>query len=291
MVRTRKHTAMKSISELLHEGTSDLVARSSTPQLDAEVLLSFVLEQTREHLRAYPEALVAPVVVARFRGLVERRKGHEPIAYLIGEQEFWSLPFFVSPAVLIPRPETELLVELALHRMQDEWSIADLGTGSGCIAVSLAVESKRRGMHVSIIATDRSAEALAIAQRNAARHDVSDRIEFAQGSWWDGVGGSTFHLVVSNPPYIATGDPNVSPSIAFEPSGALYAPDAGLDDLRQIVGGASPFLRPGGTLLCEIGSNQGTFVEALDSAGLRFVGLHRDLAGHDRVAEWGPRRA
>ena len=220
--------------------------------------------------------------IRRFHELVERRLAGEPVAYLTGRRGFWSLDLAVTPETLIPRPETELLVELALERVPEETSarLLDMGTGSGAIALALARE--RPGAEVT--ATDRSAGALEVASRNALGHDIAN-VRFVQGDWYQPVAGARFDLIASNPPYIADGDAHLARGdLRFEPAGALSSGRDGLDALRVIAGGAAAHLQPGGWLLVEHGLEQGAAVRALFvAAGLESVETARDLEDRERV--------
>jgi release factor glutamine methyltransferase len=227
----------------------------------------------------------------RFAALVERRLRREPVAYLIGEQEFWSLSFAVTPDVLIPRPETELIVStsLALWRAallrgqapqkRRPPTLLDIGTGSGCIAVALARELP----DVTATAIDVSPAALVVTRANAERHGVADRITFVAGDLYDALpAAATFDLIVSNPPYLAPGDP-ASPELAFEPQSALLAGDDGLAVIRRLIAGAPPRLRAGGVLLVEIGQGQADAVVALAAAAGLTARVEPDLAGIPRL--------
>lgn len=249
-------------------------------RLDAELLLAHALGIDRTRLFARLREAVPAGAAEAFAALLERRLRREPLAYLTGEQEFWSLRFAVTPAVLIPRPETELLVELAQRLQPAPRQVLDVGTGSGCIAVALARELPR----AQLTAVDLSAEALAVARRNAAAHGVAPRIEFAAGDVYAGLPpAAAFDLIVSNPPYLAPGDA-ASPEIDFEPRTALYAGDDGLDVVRRLLADAGARLRPGGHILIEIGQGQADAVLALAAgAGLRDATVAPDLAGIARV--------
>jgi release factor glutamine methyltransferase len=231
-----------------------------------------------------PETPLPPAAEACIDGWAERRADGEPVAYILGEQAFWDLDFAVSPAVLIPRPETELLVEQALAAAAaflPPASILDLGTGSGAVAVTLAVEFQRRGVEAHITATDVSPEALAVARVNAERHGAA--IELRQGDWFRAVRGR-FHVIVANPPYVAAGDPHLE-ALRHEPLGALTAGTDGFDAIRTLIGSAPTHLYPGGRLLLEHGFDQGSRVRALlRRAGFRAVATLPDLAGIERVS-------
>lgn len=258
-----------------------LLAASALPALESRVLLAHQLDVAREQLIAHPDRRVSATDAAAFERLVERRRGGEPIAYLLGEKEFFGHLFAVSPAVLVPRPETELLVELALRRIDARATarILDLGTGSGCIAISLAVQRP----DVEVVATDASAAALQIARLNAARHQVHN-VRFQLGNWFAALPEpSHFDLIVGNPPYVATGDPHLD-DLRHEPSLALLSGENGLTDLRTIIGGAPLHLRPGGWLLLEHGFQHGPAVRAM-LAGPQWsdVETHADAAAIERV--------
>lgn len=273
-----------SVATLLADGARTLTGNADNAPLEAQLLLSHVLAVPRAQLHSHPETIAAAAQAADYRRLLERRAAGEPLAYLTGRREFWSLELAVTPAVLIPRPETELLVERALALgPAGAASAADLGTGSGAIALALARERPRW----RIVATDVSAPALAVARANAAALGAS-AIEFLAGSWFEPLVGARFDLLVSNPPYVAADDPALaSPAIAFEPPLALTPPGGdALGALRLLAHGAAPHLLPGGWLLLEHGAGQGPQVRAeLVAAGFAHVRSHPDLAGHERISE------
>jgi release factor glutamine methyltransferase len=273
---------MTSIKTLLQQATARLADHESAV-LDAEVLLAHVLEKDRSHLRAWPEKELTAAQTEAFEALVARRAAGEPVAHLTGLREFWSLALTITPDTLIPRPETELLVEQALERLPPGHAlrVADLGTGSGAIA--LAVASERPACHV--VATDRSAAALAVARENTADLGLHN-VVFAEGDWCAALGKARFHLVVSNPPYVRTGDPHLTQGdVRFEPMTALAAGTDGLDDVRAIITCAAKHLEPGGWLLLEHGWDQGDAVRALlQAAGYADAQTCQDTAGRDRVS-------
>lgn len=262
--------------------------RAGVARLDAEVLLAALLGTGRAQLSAFPERTIAPLVAAMFDAGVQRRAAGEPLAYITGVREFWSLPLVATPEVLVPRPETELLVERCLAALGSGASrrVADLGTGSGAIALALARE--RPGWQ--LVATDASAAALEIAAINRQRLEIGN-VELRIGSWCMPLHGERFDAIVSNPPYVAPGDPALA-HLAFEPLTALVAQDGGYADLLQIITQAREHLLPGGALLLEHGATQAARLRtALVAAGYDRVACHRDLAGHDRVTEaWWPER-
>lgn len=258
-------------------------ARCRIDGIDAECLLAHAIGRDRSWLYAHADDDVAAESVLAFTALCARRNQGEPVAYLIGRQGFWTLDLAVSPATLVPRPETELLVELALARIAMDapaW-LADLGTGSGAIALALASERPR----ARVVATDASAEALAVARGNAGAHRIGN-IEFRQGDWLAPLDGQRFDVIASNPPYLALGDPHLERGdLRFEPSLALASGGDGLDAIRTIIAGAPAHLRPGGWLLLEHGWEQGTPVRALlRAAGFSQVASMRDLEARERVS-------
>lgn len=253
-----------------------------SPRADAEVLLAHVLGRDRTWLFAHAGDPCDAQAAARFQALLARRAAGEPVAYLTGRRGFWSLDLDVGPGVLVPRPETELLVEFALrHLARDSPArVLDLGTGSGAIA--LAVASERPAAQVE--AVDASQHALAIASANARRLGLP-RVAFHHGDWYAPLGGRRFDLVLANPPYIADADPHLREGdLRFEPRGALASGADGLDAIRRIAAGAPTHLAAGGRIAIEHGFAQGAAVrDLLAGAGLREVESTRDLAGHERI--------
>ncbi|CAG2085518.1 peptide chain release factor N(5)-glutamine methyltransferase [Xanthomonas euroxanthea] len=249
---------------------------------DAEPLLLHALGRDRAWLFAHGRDPVDPSVARAFEALVQRRQGGEPVAYLTGSRGFWTLELAVSTATLIPRADTELLVELALERLDGlpGRRVADLGTGSGAIALAIASERPQ----AQVIATDASAAALAVAQRNAHSHRLRN-VDCRQGSWFAPLAGERFDLVASNPPYIAAQDPHLRQGdLRYEPASALASGPDGLDDIRLIVADAPAHLLPGGWLLLEHGWDQGAAVaELLRARGFDAVATHQDLEQRDRV--------
>ena len=282
-------TTNPTMAALLAEGTQRLrgsaagVEAGASPALDAELLLAHVVQIPRARLKSHPETVVDPQRVRRYLDLLERRAAGEPLAYLTGWRDFWSLRLKVSPAVLVPRPETELLVERALAlREAPEARVADLGTGCGAIALALASERPRWQM----IATDVSAAALEVARANAAALGLG-RITFRHGSWFEPLAGERCDLLLSNPPYIAADDPLLSGCVlAHEPRLALTPGADALSCLRVIARAAPGHLAAGGWLLLEHGADQAAQVRReLVAAGFGSVRSHRDLAGYERMTE------
>lgn len=265
--------------------TPDTLLRSATLRIDrtdAEWLLLHVLQRPRGWLYAHRDDPLPEDAAHRFDALVERRARGEPVAYLTGRRGFWSLDLEVGPAVLIPRPETELLVELALQRIAPERSarIVDLGTGSGAIALAIARERPR----AQVVAVDVSIDALAVAQRNARRLGLAN-VAFRHGDWLAPLAGERFDLIAGNPPYIAEHDPHLAEGdLRFEPPLALASGADGLDAIRRIVRDAPAHLHAGGWLLLEHGLEQGAAVRTLlQGAGFVDVATHRDLEQRDRI--------
>lgn len=254
----------------------------STPRLDAELLIAFALEARRIDLYVRSEDLLTPEQLARIREVVRRRQDGESVAYITGEKEFWGLPFFVTPQVLVPRPDTETLVEAALERIPKDaaWRVLDVGTGSGAIAVALAKSRPQS----QVWATDLSEGALAVARKNAERNGVS--IAFAQGHLLDAVAHEPpFDLIASNLPYIPAGDiAGLAAEVRGEPHTALDGGPDGLDLIRHLVRAAPGQLAAGGWLLLELGQGQAQAVQRLCvDAGLRDSVILKDLAGVARV--------
>lgn len=251
--------------------------------LDAQLLLAHVLGVTRTRALTHLEQVPNATEAQRYAALIERRAAGEPLAYILGIKEFWSVVLKVGPEVLVPRPETELLVERALALRADPTGrVADLGTGSGAIAIALALERPRW----QVVATDVSAAALARARDNAAALNLS-RIEYLEGHWFLPLRGRSFNLIVSNPPYVAESDPAMQdPALRHEPRIALTPGADAYSCLREIIRAAPEYLERDGWLLLEHGADQAAEVtRELVGRGFRSVRSHRDLAGHERVTE------
>ncbi|MFZ3323036.1 MAG: peptide chain release factor N(5)-glutamine methyltransferase [Usitatibacter sp.] len=256
---------------------------ASMDRIDAQVIMSHVLGVNRAWIAANPMRILTESEDAQIETLAAQRAMGRPVAYLLGRREFYGYEFAVGPDVLIPRPETETLVQAALARLAPRDTCLDLGTGSGAVAVTIA----RQRPEARVVATDASAEALALAQRNAQTHECADRIEFLQGSWYEPVGPRRFDVIVANPPYVAAGDPHLSRGdLRFEPRHALTDGSAdGLGSIRAIVSGASEHLKPRGWLLLEHGYDQAAAVAGLlEASGFRDLVSVPDLAGIPRVA-------
>lgn len=270
------------IGEALADGAARI--GGETARLDAECLLAHSLNQPRSHLITWPDQTIDAQQRGDYEHLLARRVAGEPVAYLLGNQPFWSLDLTVSPDVLIPRPETELLVEIALSLLPANANIADLGTGSGAIALALASERP----DCRITATDHCNAALAVARNNARANDAE--VECLQSSWFDNLSNRRFHMIVTNPPYVAEHDPHLS-ALRFEPQAALVSGADGLDAIREIITNATTHLHDQGHLLIEHGHDQGDAVRSLIAErGFSNVTTRQDLAGIDRVSfgQWQP---
>lgn len=255
---------------------------SPSPRLDAELLLAAALGKPRSFLHTWPERVVSGEAAERYASYLERRRQGEPVAYILGHQGFWSLDLEVAPHTLIPRPDTELLVETALALVTlPQARVLDLGTGTGAIALALACE--RLGWQVTGV--DRISEAVALAERNRERLGLGNAA-FRESHWFSALGAECYDLIVSNPPYIAAQDPHLAQGdVRFEPSSALVAGADGLDDIRLIVSQAPAHLNAGGWLLLEHGYDQAAAVrELLACEGFEAVESRRDLGGHERIS-------
>lgn len=268
------------IHDLLKNAEAKLAATSDSARLDAEVLLAHAIGKPRAFVFSHRDDEIAENDETAFRALLDRRIAGEPIAYLLGEREFWSLPLRVTADTLIPRPDTERLVEVALKVIDtnDASRIADLGTGTGAIAIAIAKE--RPGCHVT--ATDVHPATLAVAKDNARALDV-DNVAFVLSDWTAAIGDLQFDLVVSNPPYVAAGDAALA-DLRYEPRRALESGADGLDDLRRIVQEVRHIVALGGSLLLEHGADQADAVQALlATSGWMNIRTWNDYAGHARV--------
>lgn len=272
----------ETIAAALDEAIAQLGDTSATARLDAELLLAACLEQPRSFLLSHGGEALSPATRARFLQSVERRQRGEPVAYIVGRREFWSLELEVTPHVLVPRPETELLVEFALEVLPADGhaKVLDLGTGSGAIALAIAHDRPA----ARVIATDASEPAITLACSNAERLGLAN-VSFLVGPWYEPVGAMHFDLIVCNPPYIAADDAALrSPELAAEPRDALVPGPSGLEAIERIAARACEHLRPSGWLAVEHGATQARAVAALlSAAGLSTIRSLKDLAGHDRV--------
>jgi release factor glutamine methyltransferase len=276
---TDPSTSGDTVAKALAQAVARGVAR-----LDAQLLLGECLGRSRAWLLGHDDALLAPAQQAAFDGWTARRAAGEPYAYIVGHREFHGLDLRVSPAVLVPRPDTETLVDWAIELLRGDLArlpapqVLDLGTGSGAIALAV----KHAAPRAAVTALDASADALAVAIDNGRRLGLP--ITWLLSHWWQAVPPGPVHLALSNPPYVAEGDPHLT-DLRHEPLQALVAPGHGLGDLQQVIGGARTRVSPGGWLLLEHGHDQGAAVrERLEAAGFEAVATRRDLAGVERCS-------
>jgi release factor glutamine methyltransferase len=269
-----------SLRELLKDVAGRLVTVSESPTLDAEILLGRAIDMPRSYFFSHPEDVPDDAAVERFEKTVARRLGGEPMAYITGSKEFWSLDLMVTPATLVPRPETEILVELALREIPRKaaWKVLDLGTGSGAIAVAVA---KERPL-CDITATDTSPEALRVAEQNVRSHDLGN-VEFLEGDWTEPVQDRQFDLIVSNPPYVEAGDPDLQ-RLASEPQMALVSGEDGFDAILVLARDCAAILKDGGALIIEHGCDQESGIASiLSRQGWLSIECHKDYAGLPRI--------
>ncbi|MDH5778380.1 MAG: peptide chain release factor N(5)-glutamine methyltransferase [Gammaproteobacteria bacterium] len=270
------------IQQAIQTATAKLKDSSDTPKLDAEVLLAHLLKKNRVHFLTWPEEPLSQITERFFFDLVERRAEGEPVAYITGMQEFWSLKLKVTTDTLIPRPETEVVVEQTLVLIPDDTAcdIADLGTGSGAIALAIASECPQ----CNVFGIDQSKSAIRVAETNARQLDLSN-VSFSQGNWLEGVDAHSFDIIVANPPYVALNDPHLQQGdVRFEPQTALVSGDDGLDDIRNIIPQAKKCLKRKGWLVLEHGYDQQPQIMALlDAAGFRELHGLTDYAKQPRV--------
>ena len=275
---------LSSIKNILQKASYILSPYSDTARLDSEVLLAFILEENRTFLHTWPEQILSESQQQKFNTLIQRRKAGEPVAYIIGTQEFWSLNLKVSPDTLIPRPETELLVEQALQQIPKDsnWIILDAGTGSGAIALAIASERPA----CQLVATDISLANLCLAQSNAIINNINN-ITFIAANWLKPfIADFQFDMVVSNPPYIVENDPHLQQGdVRFEPLRALTAGKNGLDDIKVIIQQAYTHIRPGGWLLIEHGYHQADdVIKLMKQQTYVSIEYLRDYGGQPRLS-------
>ena len=273
-------TCASSVGTLLDWARTRLASGSGSPGLDAELLLAFALDHPRSALFGFPERGVSAAETARYRRLIERREAGVPVAYLTGGREFYSLPLTVSSATLVPRPETELLVDKVLERLPADERAVVLDAGSGGGAVALAIKHHRPCCRM--VAVECSAPALEVAVSNGVRLGL--HVEWIRSDWFGALGDDRFDFIAANPPYVESGEEAlVSGDLRHEPRVALDGGEDGLESLRAIIDDAPRVLATGGTLMLEHGNDQARSVRSLLDRGFRGIETHRDLAGHDRV--------
>ncbi len=268
------------LDAVITDAVERLAPDSDSARLDAEILLCQTINMPRSYLFAHPEDVLDALTRDRFERLLKRRLDGEPMSYITGTREFWSRELLVSPATLVPRPETELLVELALAEIprEAEWQILDLGTGSGAIAVSIAAER----LMCTITATDASADALAVAAENVRQADLANVI-CLKGYWTAPVTGRLFNLIVANPPYVRSDDAALQ-DLRYEPLAALASGEDGLNDIRILATNCTALLAEDGWLMLEHGADQQIAVaDILEAANWVDIACHNDLAGKPRV--------
>ncbi|MCK5870929.1 protein-(glutamine-N5) methyltransferase, release factor-specific [Methylococcaceae bacterium CS1] len=274
---------MNDIQSVLTSSASTLMGTSDSADLDVEVLLCHVLKKNRSYLRTWPERELNKTQLDQFNRLLEQRQQGQPIAYITGNREFWSRDFYVDSNVLIPRPDTETLIELCLELIQHKPNarLVDLGTGSGIIAITLAAEFPQ----LDVTAVDNSATALKIAQKNAQLNQTTD-IHFLQSNWFDQLADESFDFIVSNPPYIAPDDPHLDQGdVYFEPESALIAEQQGLADIMHISKHSQHYLNKGGYLILEHGYNQKQSVhDILQQHQYQNIHCLHDLSGQPRIS-------
>lgn len=281
-MKSNQNSTSVSIAKLLENATQQLNNNSSSAVLDAELLLAHCLQKNRSYLLAWNDSIPSVEQQKHFQQLITKRQQGIPVAYLVGKKAFWSLELAVSPAVLIPRPETEHLVEVALDKIAhiNQPTILDLGTGSGAIALALATERP----DARIIASDTSTAALAIAQRNKDHYQLNN-VTLLHSDWFSTIPAQHFDLIVSNPPYIENNDPHLQGDIQYEPQQALTSGTDGLAAIRTIISHANTYLKPNAYLILEHGYNQGSHVRAiLTKASFKRVVSIKDYAQLERLS-------
>ena len=251
------------IKDVLGDAINILSEISDSPELDAELLLAFCLDKNRTYLHTWPEIKINKEQYDQYRQLILKRSTDYPVAYLLGSQSFWTLELLVTPDVLIPRPETELLVETALEKLVSikNPKILDLGTGSGAIALAIAHERP----DAKIFASDNSASALEVAKKNTEKYKFGNQVNLISSQWFTEIKEKDFDLIVSNPPYISEDDPHLKETIRYEPITALVAKNNGMDDIKKIISNSKNFLNRQGWLIIEHGYNQGEQTQSIFS--------------------------
>jgi release factor glutamine methyltransferase len=270
------------IQQALQQASKQLAETSPSAMLDAQALLTHVLRCNTAHLAAWPEKVLSDAQLADFQKLVEKRRKGVPVAHLTGSREFWSLDFSVDNSTLIPRPESETLVEYLLDNFgnRENLKLLDMGTGTGAIAISIATE--KPGW--AIVASDISEQALELARQNCRQHDTNN-VTLIHSDWFQNIDAENFDIIISNPPYIASDDPHLSQGdVRFEPHSALSSGVTGMDDIEHICCQAKKYLRQNGWLIVEHGYNQKQLVaECFAKNGFSAIEQKQDLSGHTRM--------
>ncbi len=273
--------ALSNIQQALRQASEKLAASSPTAQLDAQVLLSHILQRNTAHLLAWPEKMLDQVQLAQYQQLILQRQQGHPVAHLIGYREFWSLRFSVNNSTLIPRPETETLIEYILEGFSDKKNIKllDMGTGTGAIAITLACEKP----DWEITACDSSIDALTLAENNNTSHQT--KVSFVHSNWFSHIAQCGFDIIVSNPPYIANNDPHLlTGDVRYEPESALTSGDKGMNDIEHLCSHAQDYLTANGHLIIEHGYNQKIQVaRCFANNAFTHITQKKDLAGHTRM--------
>ncbi len=270
------------IKSVLQKAQKKLIEISNSPALDAELLLAFCIDKNRSYLFTWPDNIINEIQLAHFNDLIEKRLTDYPVAYLLGTKAFWTLDLLVTPDVLIPRPETELLVEIALQKISkiNTPRILDLGTGSGAIALALASERP----NAKITACDYSSKALKVAKENARNNALEKQLTFIESDWFSNISDNEYDLIVSNPPYIAADDPHLKQTIRHEPQQALVANNEGMKDIETIIIDSKKYLKKGNWLMIEHGYNQKEQTLALFSQHGYVEALnYQDIAQNPRL--------
>ena len=270
------------IRQALQQAVTDLNETSPSASIDAQALLTFVLKCNTAHLAAWPEKDLNAEQASTYLKLVQQRQQGIPVAHLTGTREFWSLDFLVNDSTLIPRPETETLIEFILEKFENKkkLKLLDMGTGTGAIAISIAKEKP----DWEILGSDISEQAITLANNNKKRH-LADNSTFIHSDWFNNITDKEFDVIVSNPPYIANDDPHLSQGdVRFEPKSALTSGDTGMDDIEHLCAHAKNHLKINGWLIVEHGYNQKQLVaDCFTNNGFKEVEQHQDLSGHTRM--------
>lgn len=277
---------MSTYKDIIIENKDKLQNVSSISQREVEIILEFLTKKDHLYFVKNPDEKIDDDVVINLKSLIKKREKGAPLEYITHNKEFYGLNFFVNQSVLIPRPETEMLVEEAFNFLENknDFSILDLGTGSGAIAVSLAKLLKDRGGKFRIVATDKSLKAIKVARRNAIQNNVKSKIKFKESNWFENV-DEKYDVIISNPPYVKKNDIKIFPFLSYEPKEALFSGEDGLDDIKFLLKNILNYLNVGGLFLCEFGSDQKENIEKEigENKKVKNFRILNDLAGLPRV--------